>query len=288
MRFVTTAALFLQLMLTSSITYAGGLAIFRIDPLGVDPQIVSRLEGLLRIELSRLADSAMPSPRQITDMLRKYSDLQNCTGEVGCLVRIGRLLNVDRIISGNVGGLADNFVVNLKIVDVSKRKELRRIQEPISGQPDQLIEAVRVAAYGLVAPERLRGALVVLADQPDAEVYLNGKLMGRTPLKPLHALPVGNYILRVTKEGYTEVLQDVRVRFQKSAQVLVKLQPPKVATKGKTIKKRLRRPYPWYTRWWFWTAVGVVAAGIGAGLGVAIGGQDTGVDCSTEPERCGL
>ncbi len=32
---------------------------------------------------------------------------------------------------------------------------------------------------------------------------------------------------------------------------------------------------PWYHRWWFWTAVGVVAVGVGVSIGIAAGGEET-------------
>lgn len=242
----------------------------------------------MRIELGRLADATLPTPRKVRELVSQHPELQNCTGDVGCLVRVGELLGVDRVISGNVGGLAGSYVVNLKIVDVRSGKEQRRIQEPISGDPDQLIDAVRVAAYGLVAPERLRGAVTVLADQPDADVYVDGRLVGKTPLPAVHGLQVGEHLLRVSKEGYTDVVQRVQVRFQKTAEVVVKLQPPKGKGKAAAAPPRVRRPYPWYTRWWVWTAVGVVAAGVGAGLGYAVSSKSSGINCSAEPERCGL
>jgi len=282
-------AMSLAALLVSSGARADGLAIFRVDPLGVDPQIVARLEGLMRIELGRLADATLPTPRRVRELVKHYPELQNCTGEVRCLVQVGELLGVARVISGNVGGLAGSYVVNLKIVDVRSRKEQRRIQEPISGDPDQLIEAVRVAAYGLVAPQRLRGAVEILADQPAADVYLDGQHLGRTPLPTVHALRVGDHVLRVAKEGYTDVVQQVQVRFQKTAQVVVTLQPPKVAAgQGRKPPPRVERPYPWYTQWWFWTVVGVAAVGVGAGLGYAISSKSSGINCSAEPAQCGL
>jgi hypothetical protein len=264
---------------------AGKLAVFRIDPLGVDTQIVARLEGLFRLELSRLADAAMPTPAQIQEALRQKPELQNCTGDVQCLSDLGGLLKVEQVISGNVGGLGESYVVNLKIVDVTARKELRRIQEPISGRPDELIEAVRVAAYGLVAPDRLRGALSVLADQPGAEVYLSGKPVGKTPLHRLDGLPVGSYVLRVSKAGYADVVEQVRVRFQKTAQIVVKLQVPLKV--GRAVARPTARPVPWYARWWFWTIIGVAAAGTGAALGYGIAGRNHGVNCDADMSRCG-
>ncbi len=271
--------------LASSPAQAGKLAVFRVDPLGVDVQIVARLEGLFRLELSRLADASMPSPGEIQHALRSNPALQNCTGEVQCLVKVGKLLGVEQVISGNVGGLGDSFVVNLKLVSVADAKEVRRIQEPISGKPDQLIEAVRVAAYGLVAPERLRGALTVLADRPGADVYLDGSKVGQTPLPTMHGLRVGTFALRVSKDGYADVIETVRVRFQKTAQVVVRLQAP-LARSARSHEPPKARPVPWYTRWWFWTIVGVVAAGTGAALGYGLAGNHSPINCDAEPARC--
>jgi hypothetical protein len=44
---------------------------------------------------------------------------------------------------------------------------------------------------------------------------------------------------------------------------------------------------PWYTRWWFWTIVGVAAAGAGAALGYGIAGRNHGVNCDADMKRCG-
>jgi len=280
------AALALAGILVPRAVAARGLAVFRIDPLGVDAKIVARLDGLLRIELARLADAAMPGPAAVQRLMNKHSQLQACTGDVACLADAGRLLGVDRIISGNVGGLADSYVVNLKIVDVATRKELRKVQETISGRPGQLIEAVRVAAYGLVAPQRLRGSLAVLANVPAAQVYIDGKLVGKTPLPIQRGLKRGEHTLRVSKSGYLDAVQTVRVRFQKTAELVVKLELPKLR-RGGLAAAQDERPMPWYTRWWFWTLVGAAAVSAGIGLGFAFSGSSA-INCSEEPGRCGL
>lgn len=275
-------------LLVPAPVWAAKLAVFRVDPLGIDAKIVARLDGLLRIELARLADAAMPGPLAVEKLTRKHGHLAACTGDVACLVEAGRLLGVDRIISGNVGGLADSYVVNLKIVDVASGKELRRVQETISGRPGQLIEAVRVAAYGLVAPERLRGSLAVLANVPAAEVHLDGKLLGRTPLPVQRGLKAGEHTVRVSKGGYLDVVQAVRVRFQKTAEVVVRMELPKVRPGGgKERPAEVERPVPWYTRWWFWSLVGVAAIGAGVGLGYAVSGSSA-INCSEDPGKCGL
>lgn len=263
------------------------MALFRLDSLGVPAQLVSRLEGLLRMEVSRLGATALPDPSAIERLLERHPELRGCTGADDCLAQIGRLLGVDAVVSGNVGGLADSFVVNLKLVDVRRAREVRRIQETMSGRADQLIEAVRVAAYRLVAPERLRGALNVQVTVTGADVYLDGRWLGKSPVPVQRGLPLGEYALRVSKAGYDDALQPVRVPFQKTAEVVVRLQTPARAPIDEQVLARSNRPVPWYTRWWFWTAVGVAGAGVGLALGLGLAGTP-GINCNADPARCGL
>jgi hypothetical protein len=267
--------------------FADQVAIFRIDSLGVDSLIVARLEALLRMEVDRLVGEASPNKRRLARLLARRPRLRNCTGEVACLSEVGRLLEVQRVIAGNVGGLGDSYVVNLKLVDARQRREIRRVQETISGEPDQLIEAIRVAAYGLLAPSRLRGGLKVLATVAGADVLLDGRWLGKTPLPAQHGLRVGSHDLRVSKRDYRDAIQPVTVRFQKMAEVIVRLETPTAGRGLASPGQPQTRPVPWYTRWWFWTAVGVVAAGAGAAIAYGVSGN-TGVNCSAEPERCGL
>src|SRR5678815_647517 len=157
------------------------LAVWRFDALGIDPELVARLETLFRMELDRLDKQAMPSRRDIDRAVT--GDARDCTGEDRCLAAIGKRLGVDVILTGTVGQLGDNYVLTIKSVDVATAKALQKIQsDPLRGQPDDLIEGVRVAAYRLLAPDQLHGAIQVQTDLVGAEVELDGKPLGKTPL----------------------------------------------------------------------------------------------------------
>jgi len=109
-------------------------ALFRLDPLGIDSQIVDQLQRILRVELTRVVGRELPSERAVADVVAANPKLAACTADPTCLAPLAKALHVTLVVSGNVGGLADSYVVNLKLVDDSGR-ELRRVTATLSGSP---------------------------------------------------------------------------------------------------------------------------------------------------------
>jgi hypothetical protein len=253
------------------ILFVVALALSHLEPLGLDAERANRLEALFRAELELLAGAPLPSGAAIDAALAADPTLRACTGQPECLAALGRRLGAARIISGNVGALGDSFVVNLKLVDVGRRVELRRVSERLSGSPDQLIEAVRVAAYRLVAPEALRGSLAVLSDVAGASVLVDGQPAGRTPLEgPLDGIAVGTHQVRVEAEGFAPFASPVDVRFQKTSELVVRMGGP-----GRPAPEAPHaRPSPWV-----YVAVGAGAVLVGALIGRALASESV-VDCT--------
>lgn len=246
------------------------IAVWRFDALGIEPALVAQLEALFRSELDRLAATPLPSRREIE---RKISEpLSSCTGEAKCLATIGKRLGVEVMVAGSVGSLGDNFLLDIKVVDVATAKQLRRITtDPLRGTPDELIESVRVAAYRLLAPEQLHGSIAILSDLIGGEVSIDGKRVGQTPLPaPISKLALGQHTVRVSARGYVPFEEKVEVRFQKSARVEVRLvvdlsagPPPPLPEKP--------APRSWYSRTWVMVAIGVGAVVTGAIIGQKLG-----------------
>jgi len=251
------------------------VAIWRIDPLGdLSPEIVARLESLLLQEMGRIVGDIVPSIKS-QQVQRKSRALRKCQGADYCLAQIGRRLRARYIVSGTLASLGRDYVVRLKMVSTKTGKSVRGIAEVLSGQKDQLIEAVRVAAYRLLAPERLQGSLQVLVNIAGATIYLDGVRVGVSPLR--HAMPnlaVKKHTLRITHPDHLDFIRKVKVRFQKMSIVRVKLKRPKILPVRKgpralppVVKDAVT---PWYSKWWFWTIVGVVAVGAGAAAGIFV------------------
>ncbi|HEU5060751.1 MAG TPA: PEGA domain-containing protein [Kofleriaceae bacterium] len=264
------------------------IAVLGFDALGMEADKVARLETLFRMELERLAGAPTPSPREITRSLRG-TPLARCGGENTCLAAIGKKLAVEVVVTGNVAQLGDSHVINIKAIDAVTGKELRRIRsDPLRGTPDELIDAVRVAAYRLLAPERLLGSVTVLADIAGAEVRLDGRPVGKTPLpRALERIPLGTHRLEVVADGYSPFADDVEVRFQKTTRVLVTLAAEAIRPRLDLARRGKPQPAPrrWYDSTWFLVGAGVAAVAVGATIGYALSRQDV-VNCASSPESC--
>jgi hypothetical protein len=251
------------------------IAVWRFDGLGIDAEIVSRLEALFRLELGRLDKQPLPSRRDIDRALS--SDLQACSGDEKCLIAIGKKVGVDVVVTGTVASISDNYVLDIKAVEVASGKQQRMQSDPLKGSPDELIEGVRVLAYKLLAPTQLHGAVQVLSDLVGAEVSLDGKSIGKAPLPNQGVLrnqALGKHALHVAAAGYEPFDTDVEVHFQKVSTVDVHLLPSK-ETIG-TGKVTHVEPSHIYTKPWFIAAVGVVAIG----AAILIGRSSGEVQCT--------
>jgi hypothetical protein len=254
------------------------IAVWRLDALGIEAELVGRLETLFRSELDRLAKNPLPSRRQMDAAVGKDKKLRDCTGEDKCLTTIGKKVGVDVMVTGSVAALGESYVLNIKAVDVASGKQLRRIaSDPLRGSPDELIEAVRVAAYSLLAPEQLYGSVQVLSDAVGATVWLDDKEVGKTPLPgPIAKQTLGKHALRVEAEGYLPFSEEVDIRFQKSTRVLVRLaaEEPVEGGGGPTRLEVRDGPRPWYTSRWMYVGAGVAAIALGAVIGWQLGKDD--------------
>jgi hypothetical protein len=250
------------------------IAVWRFDALGIDNEIVQRLETLFRMELDRLDKVPQPSRRDIERTVTTAE--QNCTGEEKCLTAIGKRLGVEYVVTGTVGSLGDNYVLNIKVVDVATGKSQRIQSDPLRGSPDELIEGVRVAAYRLLAPQQIHGSLQIQSDLIGAEVTLDGKSLGKTPLPNggvIAKLPLGKHRLRVEATSYDPFDSDVEVHFQKVSPVVVRLlKATETVGTGKVVHQERS---PIYTKPWF---IGAVGVGVVA-LAVLIGASAGHVDC---------
>ncbi len=267
------------------------IAIVRLEALGMAAEPVARLEALFRMEIERLAGHPLPTRRQVDKVIKSSRRLRRCGSKNSCLAAIGKRLGVDLVVTGHVAALGDSYTINIKVVEVTTGKQLGDAisSEPLRGEPDQLIEAVRMAAYTMLAPAQVRGEIMILTDLVGAAVKLDDEQVATTPLrKPLTDLKPTTYQLRVESKGYLPFEEEVRVRFQKTTRVVVSLAPvadDKPVLAPVVLEKRPARKH-WYSSTWFYVGAGVTAAILGGYIGYRLA-HDPLIDCNSNPGLCG-
>ncbi len=75
-------------------------------------------------------------------------------------------------------------------------------------------EGVVASGYGTVQ----------VASTPDAQVYLDGEWQGETPLT-IKNVPVGSYVITLSKEGYRDLRKTVYVKKDETAKIAGELKP---------------------------------------------------------------
>jgi hypothetical protein len=127
------------------------------------------------------------------------------------------------------------------------------------------------------------GSLEIWGDPADAEVLFNGRPVGALPATGSVRVEIGPVTVTVRAKGYADTIRTIEVNAGDSlrenvtlvANVSAPIAPPValvapaptateqtpslVAQPGSTAGEESDRPV--YARWWFWTAIGAVAAG---------------------------
>jgi hypothetical protein len=170
--------------------------------------------------------------------------------------------------------------------------------------------AVLQTALGVI--EEHVGIVEIWGTPDGAEVLLDSRPIGRLPSAQPVAVTSDQASLVVRSAGYIDVTRTLKVKIGALVREHVELHPapPPVAQIDMTVKSRAadgaangpgliaiagpsetsgpeaasgKRPI--YSRWWFWTAVGVVALGAGAALLLSNRSSVSGDTCS-DPTQC--
>ena len=195
--------------------------------------------------------------------------LQDCTSQE-CAVQVGKLLGVEKMVVGTVGKLGQIFVVSLQLINVETGEIDSMASDKCPCTVEELLDQIKTLAQRISGGEKTAalektklGSLEISASVSNALVYLNGKMVGSTPLAP-QSLSPGRYEIRISKEGYAE--------WKKSAEI-------KAGSKSvlqAQLEKATGESKPWYKKPLPWIVI-VVLVGGGATAAVLLtrggGGQ---------------
>jgi TolB-like protein len=192
------------------------VAIADFDGRGVQASDATTLSERFREKLIATGQFRVMERNEMNLILREQGFQQSgACADNECLVEMGQIIAVRKIISGAVAKVGGIYTVSVRLLDVQSGAIDKTLSEDCDCPLEQLLmrtmERLANRLAGLdtsttsAAIQITRGdaALFVKTDQPGARVYVDGKLVdGVTPLT-IENLPAGSHLVRVTKGDLT-------------------------------------------------------------------------------------
>ncbi|MEM6532024.1 MAG: PEGA domain-containing protein [Myxococcota bacterium] len=236
----------------------GIVVLGKLSSLGSTEEAVSATQRVLNAEFAKLLGDRF---RTLDDLRRMDPEISaavdECAGAPSCVLEVVSAVGWDSLLLGNLAGLGDERVINLRHLSARTGKTLGSQAVQASGDERELIVQIRGAAVQLLAPERYVGTVRFDVPAPGIQVIVDGDLLGSSPLaKPTVELSVGRHAVEASGEGRVPFSEMVEVRYGEVRTITIDLPPNTLFVGGET---------PYYARWWTWTLAGAGVAGLGLG-----------------------
>ena len=237
------------------------VALSPLGPLGISNKEAKKVQRWVRSALGAVPGVRLVGTRKLRRLLRKRAHL-DCTSRPTCIAGLAKKVGASSVIVGDVGRVGGAYVVYLRLIGGDGKQV--RSESAVLNPKKKLRLTSQALAYRLLVPTKFTGSLRVDVDVKGAWIYVDGRRLARSPAKVIKNIPVGAHALRVTHENYRDFVHFVRVDFQKTSPLAVKLSAYAVHATKMRFDKGGRvladRELPWYRRYWAVITLGVVVA----------------------------
>jgi hypothetical protein len=182
-----------------------------------------------------------------------------CVSSTACLGRVGVELGVDELIAGTVGRRGSLWVFNVNRIAIRTGELAGRVFREVDGDVGALADALSRAVPELYRPVLRSAVLLVSANVDDAEVAVDGMLVGvfQGEAVRIDDLAPGRHEVVVSRAGYYDWSRVLNVAEGATMQIEASLDAPRIARGGASL-----HPLVW---------VGLVTALAGGGAAVGFG-----------------
>jgi hypothetical protein len=196
-----------NISLTASLVFA---AFFAAQPVLAQPRPAGPAAGDVR---SQLPDAA----RRAWDAAKQLADSRDYKGALVELQRAYELSQNPRVLY-NIGALEKLLTHYSRAVDAWER-ELREGAGKLA--PSEMAEAR--SSIGIV--QQFVTTIDVTANEPDATLMIDDYVVGKTPFAGPVRIDVGKHVLKLSKEGFADAVQQVSVASFQRTPVSFTLEP---------------------------------------------------------------
>ena len=227
-------------------------------------------------EIDRMeeVDSVEPESAERT-LGRSLADARDgCAEDKACTAAVGKAVGARYIVKGGVAASGGGYTLSIQLFDTDIAETVKPPRTMSVPSDEKAVNAMRSAAAYLFATS---GFLELMASVAGAEVFVDGRPVGKSPLpKPLQ-LPMGRHNVRLTMVGFEEWQDIVEIRAGATSSLRADLK-----RKERPIAAATPRPPPPPTplvkKPLFWAIAGgaLLAVGAGTALALSSGGESGG------------
>ncbi len=216
----TVFLLTLTLILTANFLYSEAqeddyeknIAVFNLDARGVSDIEAKAITDRLRIELQKSGEYRLLERDMMNMILEEQSfQLSGACSEASCLVEVGQLLAVNKIVGGSVTKIGSLFTIEVRIVDVETGEIFKNVIEDYNGPIENvLLKTTKIIANKLLGQSGEWGGiqvgssdLVISSNPPGAKIYLNDKPTAEITPATISGVADGTYKLYLKKDNLT-------------------------------------------------------------------------------------
>jgi len=190
------------------------IVVARLSGLGVDPEVMKRLEDYLRGEISRIPGFTVVGRAEQEKRLAKARGASaDCHGQAQCLTKLATLFSADYAVQGTVASFSGKIKFNVKVVrkmaSAKARLEVREDSGTLEGQDENLIPGVRLIAYRLFAPQLIKAYVKIEVAMSGVEVEIDGRVVGMTPFAEPIAVEPGQHFISLRRVGFEKMELEV-------------------------------------------------------------------------------
>ena len=216
---------------------------------GSTPELTTRVEKNLRHFFEKQKPGELMDAMTMDSLILVEGNEKflRCGTGPACISGLGDLAGIPWVIAGEVRLTGGRVVTELVLVDTAKKAVVSRAAVESGGPPgDAHMEELAVAMF---EPEQYRGSLELSCAVEGAEVLLDGKKAGTTPLAgPLDGIAAGKHQLEVKKLGHQPFSREIRINMGETKRVVALLPEERLIYK---------EPTPFYKHWAFYTFGGI-------------------------------
>jgi len=179
-----------------------------VAPLKAPPQLTytgKKVAETVAREATRIGGYDVQGPEDIEALYGRKAVLRlmECGDDAPCLAEVARSLGAERVVGGFLSQAETTYQVSLVHADAKSGRTLATFSREIPIASRRLVPDVAAATPALLRGEaEALGALVITCNVPDADVFLDGEPLGKTPLS--RKVKPGKHQVEVSKAGYIQ------------------------------------------------------------------------------------